>query len=164
MRFGAMLAGNQGEVLMLKLAAAIAGLLMLVAPAAVSAKDKTAESRAQALLACAAVADDQARLRCYDETAVAMKQALDQDGLVLTERTKPRGREGIVKSAGYLGGNRYWVELDTGDRWQLVPTTERKGPPETGVRVKVDRGPLGNYWFSAPGWPVSPAKYMRRRP
>ena len=42
------------------------------------------------------------------------------------------------------------------------PLGERS-PPQTGVRAKLDKGPLGNYWFTAPGWAVSPAKYVRPR-
>ncbi len=143
-----------------RLAAAITAIVLLSVPAMAAAKDKM-EPRAQAMLACASLTPDSARLRCYDQSVLALKQALEQGDLVVNEHKQPMAREGLVKASGPMGNNRFWIELESGDRWELDPTSDRDKAPPPGSQIKV-RKFMGAFWASGPGWRDSEAHYLGR--
>lgn len=142
-------------------AVAIYILTLLAVPAIAGAKDKL-EPRTQAMLACASVTPGEARLRCYDQSVIALQQALGKGQLVLNEKKGPKELGGVVKTSGTMGNNRFWVELGSGDRWHLLPATVRSEPPKVGTAMKVKKGIASNYWISGPGWSTSPAKHVAR--
>ena len=145
---------------MSRLVIAATGLALLGVAASANAKDDL-EPRTRAMLACRSIAPDDARLRCYDQSMAALKEAIDQGSVVLDDR--PKMGEGIVKASGQSGENRYWVELESGERWTLLPTTARRGPPQPGSNVKVRRPFVGSgYWISGPDWEESRAEYVGR--
>lgn len=146
---------------MSKWAIAVTGLALLGMSSGASAKDKL-EPRTQAMLACQGITADSARLQCYDQAMAALKEAIDQGAVTLNESRRP-AREGVVKAAGQSGENRYWIELESGERWTLLPSTMRSGPPQPGSVIKVRRPFIGSgYWISAPGWEESRAEFEGR--
>ncbi|NUT01685.1 MAG: hypothetical protein HOP96_11995 [Sphingomonas sp.] len=137
----------------------IAGIVLLSMPTLAVAKDRP-ERRVQALLACQSVADNAARLACYDQAMSSLKQALAQGSMVLKERKSPLALEGTVKSSGHWGGSSLWVLLDNGDRWSIQPTKSRHEPPPPGTVVRLKRTLMGTYWISGPKWPESEAEFL----
>lgn len=146
---------------MSNLAVPLAVLALLAAPTIASTKDRV-EPRMAAMLACGSVASNEARLACYDQAATSMRQALDQGDLVLEEKSRPKGFEGVVKTSTPMGGNRHLVVLDSGDRWQVISTSSSEPAPLAGARVKVRKGAFGNYWLSDPNSTGRRAIYQGR--
>lgn len=140
---------------------AIGVLILVAAPATAIAKDRSQE-HLQSVVACGSIAESEARLRCFDQSVLAVKEALEQGRLVVEENKGPRALGGIVRASGSRGENRYWVELENGDRWLLLPTTSRDEPPRPGAAVKLRKGGLlsSGYWISADGWQESRADFL----
>ena len=145
---------------MSRLAVVFTALIVLASPA-IAAKDKL-EPRAQAMLACASVNADEDRLRCYDQSILALQQALGKGDVVLKENKSPKTLEGVVRASGSMGDNRYWIEFESGDRWHLTPSIIRNEAPRVGSTLKLRKGFASNYWISGPGWPTSPARHVSR--
>ena len=61
-----------------------------------------------------------------------------------------------------MGFNRFWVELDTGDRWELIAESNDPGPRQ-GTKITLRKGIMGNYWFIDPRWTNRQARYLGRR-
>jgi len=139
-------------------AVALAGLVLLGTPAAVQAQDQV-EPRTNAMLACRAIPSNDARLRCYDQAMTSLKEAIDQGGYIFDEDRGAIAREGVIKASGRTGENSFWIELESGDRWNLLPTTPRRDAPRPGGNIKVRKSFFSGYWVSAPDWPESRAKY-----
>ena len=144
---------------MLKLVTATIAIALLAMPAAAMAKSEL-EPRLQAHLACASITPNEARLRCYDQSVVALQQALSRGSVVLKDQKGPRARAGVVKASGKAGAKRFWVTLDNGDRWTLVTQPDRPAAPQVGSTLKLRKTPLGNYWISGPGWRESEATFV----
>ena len=143
---------------MSKRVGAILTLVLLSVPSAATAKDKPDE-RVQAILSCESISVNEERLRCYDQSIVALKQALARGSMVLRERKAPLALEGVVKASGYLGSS-FWVLLQNGDRWSVEPTKSRRAPPPPGMAVRLKRTLVGTYWISGPKWPESEADFL----
>lgn len=137
----------------------IAGAALIFLPSIAAAKDKL-EPRMQAMLACEAVSSNEARLQCYDQAMSAFKQAMAQGSVVVKEKDAPMTLGGVIKASGQSGSNRYWVEFENGDRWALMPTKSRRGPPVPGTTAKLSRTLMGNYYFSGPNWPQTEARFL----
>ena len=136
------------------------GLLALASGA--NAKDKL-EPRTQAMLACQGIAADGARLQCYDQAMAPLKQAIEQGTVVVEKNDRPIAREGVVKASREIGDNVFWVELNNGDRWKLLPSTRRNGPPQVGSTVKVHKPLYGSgFWIMGPDWDDSRADFEGR--
>ncbi len=132
------------------------------------------------VVSCRAVQDPQARLRCFDEAASALSQAVQGGGLVALDRESVRKTrrslfgfdvdlpffggsrkhdeqpeekeiEAGVKSARDAGYGTWLVELDTGAKWQ---TTEANPllMLKPGDKVTIKKGLAGGYML----------KYRRR--
>jgi hypothetical protein len=157
-----MLAGQLKGVSMLKWAVAMTGMGMLAVASGANAKDKL-EPRTQAMLACQGIATDDARLQCYDQAMAALKLAIDQGSVVVEKNDKPIAREGVVKASRQIGDNVFWIELDNGDRWKLLPSTRRSQPPQVGSTVKVHKPLYGSgFWIVGPEWDDSRADFEGR--
>ncbi|HET6942168.1 MAG TPA: hypothetical protein VFH89_08405 [Sphingomicrobium sp.] len=137
----------------------IAAMALLFVPGIAFARDKL-EPRVQAMLACEAVSASEARLQCYDQAMSAFKQAMAQGNVVVKEKDTPMTLGGVIKASGQSGSNRYWVEFENGDRWTLMPSKSRRGPPAPGSTAKLSRTLMGNYYFSAPNWPQTEARFV----
>ena len=141
-------------------AVAMTGLGLLAMAAGANAKDKL-EPRTQAMLACQGIAANDARLLCYDQAMTVLKEAIEQGAVVVEKSSKPISREGVIKASGQLGENSFWIELESGDRWKLLPTTQRSHPPKVGTTIKVGKPFYGSgHWISGPDWDQSRADYM----
>lgn len=147
---------------MSRLMIAAVAVIGLAAPHPAWSKDK-ADSRIEAAIACATVTGNDARLSCYDRAIGALRLALESGQLIPAgEARKPLALEGVVRSAGPMGFNRFWVILDNGERWQLIATNSREVPPRRGAKIKLRKGLMGAYWFVDPAASDMRATYMGR--
>ena len=147
---------------MLKWAVAMTGFGLLATAAGANAKDKL-EPRTQAMLACQGIADGTARLQCYDQAMAALREAIDRGAVVVEKNNKPTARQGVVKASREIGDNVFWIELDNGERWKLMPSTRRNGPPQVGSTVKVHKPLYGSgFWIIGPDWDDSRADFQGR--
>jgi hypothetical protein len=145
----------------MRIFAVLAAIAMMSVPNVAAAKDKV-DPRLQSMVACRALTDGTARLQCYDQAMLALNQAVEQGELRVESKRGPRVLGGIVKASGQEGPNRFWMELDNGDRWQLLPTTDRKRPPQPGTRVKIRKTMLDSaYWVWGEGWSESRARFVK---
>jgi hypothetical protein len=85
---------------------------------------------------------------------------MSQGSVVVKENKAPVTLGGVVKASGTSGANRFWVELENGDRWALLPGKTRRAPPAPGTTVKVSRTLMGSYYLSGPNWPQSEAQFL----
>ena len=147
---------------MSRLTIATIAAIGLASPQLVWSKDK-ADPRIEAAIACATVTGNEARLRCYDQAIGALRLALESGQLVPAgEARKPLALEGVVKAAGPMGFNRFWVTLENGERWQLIATNSREIAPRRGAKIKLRKGAMGTYWFVDPSASDMRASYMGR--
>ena len=137
----------------------IAGAILLSVPEIAVAKDKE-DARIEAMLACEGIAANEARLQCFDQAIVPLKQALTRGTVVVEERNAPLLLEGVVKTSGQTSSNRYWLVMENGDRWALLPKSSRSKPPAPGTRVKMKTTLWGGYWLSGPDWSESEAAFL----
>jgi len=141
--------------------AALLALMLLAAPTMAAAKDKV-EPRMAAMLACVSVTSNEARLRCYDQAAVPLRQAVTKGEVAVSQKAGPKELEGVIRAAGAMSDG-YWVELASGDRWKVISNSSFDEAPPTGATVKLRKGPLGNYWISAPSMAERRAVFIRPR-
>lgn len=146
---------------MTKLVSAIAGLVLLSVPGVATAKEKI-EPRLEAVMACQSVTDDTARLQCFDQAVAPLQKALVHGTMILEEKKGPLAMEGVVKASGQTSANRYWVELENGDRWTLTPKSSRPKAPPVGSTVRMKKTLWGGYWLSGSGWSESEATFAGR--
>jgi len=140
----------------------ISALAMLSLPAAAAAKDKV-DPRIAKSLQCTTIADGPQRLACYDQAMAGLKQALEEGELMSTAQFKPKALEGTVVASGGMGFNRYWTELDSGDRWEIISESMNDEAPRAGDKVKLRKGMMGNYWISTLGTRDRRARFLGRR-
>ena len=159
------------------LACALAGLL--VAPEA--AAQPKAEGRAalvQKLSDCRKVADDPARLACYDSAAAALEQAEAKGDIVVVDREQARtvrrqafgfslpslsmferGEEketvdnvsAKIASARQDPTGKWILRLEDGAIWQQVDVQELSLYPKPGQSVTIRKATLGSFLASVEG-------------
>ena len=139
--------------------ALVAGIVLLSLPSVVAAKDEM-EPRMQAVLACEAISANEARLHCFDQAILPLKQAMSRGSLVLKEKKGPAALGGVVKASGKSGASRYWVLLDNGERWSIETAKDRRDAPKPGTPLRMKKTFFGNYWVSGPGWPESEGTFV----
>ena len=137
----------------------IAGMVLIVVPSVAAAKDDM-EPRMQAVLACEAISTNEARLQCFDQAILPLKQAMSRGSLVLQEKKGPAALGGVVKASGKSGAARYWVVLDNGERWSIATAKDRRDAPKPGTALRMKKTFFGNYWVSGPGWPESEGTFV----
>jgi hypothetical protein len=137
----------------------VAGIVLLAVPSLAAAKEDM-EPRMQAILACEAIAANEARLQCFDQAILPLKQAVSRGSLILKEKKGPTALGGVVKASGKSGAARYWVVLDNGERWSIVTAKDRRDAPKAGTALRIKKTFFGNYWVSGPGWPESEGTFM----
>lgn len=162
-------------------AALIFGACFLAAPAV--AADET-PAVLKKLQQCREIADNSARLACFDAAAAALDASVKSKDLVvvdregLRERKKkgfglpftdrtvfgatagPEAKEISGKITGLqLAGEFYVVTLEDGAVWR---TTESSFiPPRLGSKVTIRRGSLGSFMMIFSEGPPLPAKRVR---
>jgi hypothetical protein len=141
---------------------AAATMLTLVATPAAAARGKV-DKRVEAALACAKIAQADARLRCYDTTIPQLSQAVKAGNLIqANEATVPIALEGTVIAAAEFGFNRFIVRMNTGDRWEVIAGYQRDDIPKRGSKVTIKRGTMGSFWFVEQYMPERRAIYLGR--
>jgi hypothetical protein len=132
------------------------------------------------LVKCRAIAEDAARLRCFDAAAAALQQAAEKRDIVIVDRAQVRqtrrslfgleglhlpffgggdekGEEvtqldGVIASTRDLGG-RWLVHLEDGSTWLQVDDNVIAIWPKAGQKVLIKRAALGSYMMRVNGQP-----------
>jgi hypothetical protein len=157
-----------------------AGCLALAAAAAAGAAPKRIlPPVVQDLSACRTLADDSARLRCYDAAAAALAQAADKGDIVVVDRDDVRKTrrslfgfnvpklpffsgddsasdqqdEITAKIAGAhsLGNGKWSIRLEDGAVWETTEAKSAVRTPRAGNEVLIKRGSLGGYFMRIAG-------------
>jgi len=158
----------------LVLAAAALAFLPAAAAAQQAADAQQRPELFEALLRCRAVAEEAARLRCFDSAAANLQQAAERREVVVVDRTQIRESrrrlfglpipglgslfgggdndedevssiESTVASAHQAGYGRWVVRLEDGSTWAQTDDNMLAGRPRPGQPVRVERAALGSY-------------------
>lgn len=155
----------------------VATLAMAMAGGALLAAAPPAEPRRpaayEALVRCRAIQNDEARLRCFDQSVAALQEAADKREVVVVDRGQIRetrrrlfglelpnlpffgggddeAREEVRSIEGTIAevrsANRLWIiRLQEGGTWIQADGSRRGQQPKVGTKVKIKRAPLGGY-------------------
>lgn len=128
----------------------------------------------EALVRCRAIADDAARLQCFDGAAANLQQAAERRDLVVVDRQQVRESrrrlfglalprlpifgggddeeedeissiESQVASASQIEFGRWLVRLEDGSTWVQTDNEILAGRPRPGQPVRVSRAALGTF-------------------
>lgn len=126
----------------------------------------------EALVRCRAIADDAARLECFDAAAANLQQAQERRDLVVVDRQQVRENrrrlfglplpnlggvfggddedeidsiESTVASASQIDMGRWVVRLEDGSTWVQTDNEIIAGRPRPGQPVRVNRAAMGTY-------------------
>ncbi|HYW16679.1 MAG TPA: hypothetical protein VE891_11090 [Allosphingosinicella sp.] len=156
---------------------ALAALASGPAMAKPKLKDAQGNALLQALSACRGVADEKARLDCYDQAGARLAEAVDRKDLVVMDRQEIRetrrslfgfsvpniplfrgesgGDDGkletVVAGASRLEGGKWQIRLEDGAVWQTTETRLNFSDPRPGQKIVIQRGTLGNYFLRIDG-------------
>jgi hypothetical protein len=135
----------------------------------------------EALVRCRGVADDKARLQCYDAASAAMEQAAERHELVVVDRKQMRETrrtlfgidiprlnlfgggadeadevkevEGVIAAAYEDGNGRWVVKMQDGATWAQIDNQIIAVRPKPGQKVRIHRGAIGSYIMNVNGQP-----------
>jgi hypothetical protein len=167
----------------------MAAALILVAAAGAAKEAQPAPSRPEtfeALVKCRAIAEDAARLRCFDQASAALEQAAARRDVVIIDRAQVRQTkrtlfglelprlpffgggddkaedvtqlDGIVASAFQNGNGRWVVRLEDGGTWAQTDDNPIAVWPKAGNKVVIKRAAMGSYMMRINGQPGVRAK------
>ena len=155
--------------------------LIALLGATVIAKEPAAQGLApviQAVLRCRGIADDKARLACFDAAVDSLRQAESSGDLVAVDREQRRAVrrqtfgltlpalaifdrgepasessriEVKIASARREGSGRWIVTLEDGAVWRQVDDVEIDPPPAPGSTAIISRGALSSYFLKIVG-------------
>lgn len=144
----------------------------------------------EALVRCRAIAEDAARLQCFDNAAAALQTATERREVVVVDRQQVRESrrrlfglalprlpifggdddddeqdavdhiESNITSAHQIEYGRWVVQLEDGSTWVQTDNNLIAGRPRTGQPVRVNRAALGTYMMRVNG---QPGVRVRRR-
>ncbi|HEX2764507.1 MAG TPA: hypothetical protein VHM92_11795 [Allosphingosinicella sp.] len=164
---------------------AAAAILAAGAVAAKAPKPQARPEAFEALVRCRAIADDAARLACFDTAARKLEEAANQRQLVVVDRKQiqetkrnlfgldipnlnPFGGgadeeevksiEGVVATAVQEGDGRWVVVLKEGGTWAQTDNNALALRPRPGQKVKIVKASLGTYMMRVNGQPGVRAK------
>jgi hypothetical protein len=156
-------------------------VLAALLPASAQSKPKRQQAGdnalVQGLATCRGLADDKARLDCYDQASARLAEAVDKKELVILDRQEVqetrrslfgfsvpniplfRGESGgdsgkletTIAGAGRLEGGKWQVRLEDGAIWQTTETRLNFSDPRPGQKIVIQRGSLGNYFLRIDG-------------
>ena len=133
-----------------------------------------------ALVKCRAIAEDAARLRCFDQASAALQQATERRDVVIVDRAQVRQArrtlfgidlprlpffgggdgdkadevtqiDGIIASAFQNGNGRWVVRLEDGGIWAQIDDNPISVWPKAGQKVTIKRAALGSYMMRING-------------
>lgn len=166
----------------------IGAAAMLAAGAAAVAKPAKPQARPEAfeaLVRCRSIADDKARLACFDGASQKLEQAANERQLVVVDRKQiqdtkrnlfgldipdlnPFGSapdeeevksiEGVVRSAMQDGDGRWVIVLQEGGTWAQTDNNPLAVRPKAGQKVKIVKAAMGSYMMRVNGQPGVRAK------
>jgi hypothetical protein len=155
--------------------------LAVLAPGAAPARPKPQEARSNALIqavaGCRRVADEKARLACYDASSARLAEAVESQELVVLDRQEIRQTrrglfgfsvpniplfrgesgeqesqlEAVIAGASSLGAGKWQIRLEDGAIWQTNEARLNLGDPRPGQKIVIQRGTLGNYFLRING-------------
>ena len=165
---------------------ALMATALILVPAALAAKPAAPAAAArpeafEALVRCRAIAEDAARLRCFDQAAAALEQAAEKRDVVIVDRAQVRQTrrtlfglelphlnlfgggddkgeevsqiEGVIASAHQNGNGQWVVRLEDGGVWAQVDDNPIAIWPKAGQKVEVKKAALGSYMMRVNGQP-----------
>ncbi|MBV8687475.1 MAG: hypothetical protein JOZ90_14405 [Alphaproteobacteria bacterium] len=170
-------------------AAALTAALLVGPLGGAAAKEKPQPSQQrpeafEALVRCRAIADDKARLQCFDSAAQNLQQAAERKELVVIDRKQIRETkrslfgldlprlsifgggdgdndeeavtsiESTVAGAVQDGNGRWIVKLADGSTWAQTDNEPLALRPRAGQKIKVRRAALGSYTMNVNGQPA----------
>ena len=160
----------------------------LAAPAALPAQKNKPQARPEAfeaLVRCRAVADDAARLRCFDAAAATLQQQAEARDLVVVDRKQIQetkrglfgldlpdlnpfggGDDGVevksiestIRSATRDQNGRWILTLEDGSIWAQTDNYPFAVDPKRGHKVKVVKASMGSYMMRVNNQPGVRAK------
>jgi hypothetical protein len=158
-----------------------AAILPLSLAGPVQAKDKDEEpkraAQVQKLYDCRAIADNAARLACFDANVAALQTAeANREVTIADKETVKKTRRGlfgfslpriglfgggeeeevkeieaIVKSASIDRSGKYRIVMEDGAVWQQIDTMRLPREPKAGQTVKIKVASMGSYFASVNG-------------
>ena len=168
------------------LAALVAALPAAALAAKPSNKDVARPEAFEALVRCRAIADDAARLTCFDGAARTLDEQAARRELVVVDRQQVRETkrnlfgldipnlnpfgggpdeeeevktvEGVVASASQDGDGRWIVRLEDGATWGQTDNNPLALRPRAGHKVRISRAAMGSYMMRINNQPAVRAK------
>jgi hypothetical protein len=156
-------------------------VLAALVPAAAPAKPKAQDARSNALIRalsdCRGIADEKARLGCYDQAGARLAEAVDKKELVVLDQQEIRETrrslfgfsvpniplfrgegggdngelETTIAGAASLGGGKWRIRLEDGAIWDTNESWLGLSDPRPGQTIVIKRGTLGNYFLRING-------------
>ena len=147
------------------------------------AKDSVKAARAQpfaAVMECRKIADDNARLACYDAAAGRMDEAEAKGDIVVIDKAQAEKAhkeafglpipsldfmtkalkpdevdklEGVVRTARQGADDKWTIELEGGAVWKQISGDLLRNPRQ-GQKVTVRKGTIGSFLMSVDGQPT----------
>lgn len=145
-------------------------------PAAAFGQSGPAQQRPEtfeALLRCRAIAEEAARLRCFDEATAALQAAAERRDVVVVDRAQVRESrrrlfgltlprlpvfgggddeedevdrlEGVIASAQQNDLGQWYIRLEEGGLWVQTDHNILASFPRRGQRVVINRGAMGSF-------------------
>lgn len=161
-----------------KLGLALAVFGTLSAGAAWGQKPPTRAAIVDRLMDCRKVADDGARLACYDQAAGALETAEAKGDVVIVDREQARqvrrqafgfsmpslslfekgetqeeleNVAGVLDSARQNNAGKWVIKLQDGAIWTQVDANELHRTPKAGAPVKIRQASMGSFIMSIDG-------------
>jgi hypothetical protein len=158
--------------MLVRCALALAFVATLGGQAASQPKPDARAGLVTKLTDCRKIADDKARLACYDETAAAFDQAEAKGDIVVVDREQARtvrrqafgfsmpaitlfekgeakeeieNVSAVLASAGRNSTGRWVFTLEDGAVWAQVAAEELFKTPRPGMKVKIKKASLGSF-------------------
>ena len=169
-------------------AVALAALPLCAWPAYAQPSMEGRAALVQKLADCRKVADDTARLACFDTTAAALEQAEAKGDIVVVDRAQAQqvrrqafgfslpslsifdrtGRPEEVEQVtaqverAYLNPNAKWVVvLEDGAVWEQIDNQPVPRKPRAGSKAEIRRAALGSFFMNLDGQRAVRARRMK---
>lgn len=155
----------------------IVAAALAAAPGPIQARDAEPPAAMKAMMGCRGLADDAARLACYDKAAASLGEAQMKGEIVVIDRAQAEAAhkeafglslpslsfvtgalrpdevdrvEGAVRAAR-VDASGYWtLELEDGAVWRQIDGILLR-PPRAGSKVSIRRAMLGSFMIKIDG-------------
>lgn len=160
------------------LAVGLVGLLALSAgPALAQDAAKRRPEALEAVVACRAIADTDARLACFDKAAAGLDEAESRGEVVVVDRgqirearkaafgftfkmpsfmtagDKPEDLERLTSTiaSAYHSGGKWVITLEDGAVWRQIDSISMRKSPKAGSKVEIRTAMLGSFFMKVDG-------------